>query len=1319
MRGDIGRPYINMDHSLELPLLSKPSQGVEVTPEIEPRVDETDFEEVKAILERSSNPLLKTLDSDEKVIQMKLTVDDKSLIILSSRSITVLHSSTFEQIHRFKGSYRSIAVSKDGNLLCAGSNIGAIVVWSLKEEGVPKRILTGHTNKVLCLTISRNGKLLASASKDKTAIIWDLEKTAQEKVLIGHEGRIRLTYFTKDESRIVTVSKDCTVRLWEIQDPNQVKVFKSESGYIRCLAISKNGAYLAAGAAGWAMELKVWSLQEQGDEEAVIKLKDSMGAACLRFSKDGKYLVGARLHLVTFWNVANWKVEKNYEILYDRITSLAFASDGKYLFGGSNYGQIQVFSLQDDTSEKFVQGHTKSIEHSIIAKDGMRLFTASDDKTIKAWKIHEAPKPKQLPNIRSLKISKDGKYIVGSLNDYKVIFWNLIEGTQTGVLEGHTNDITCLAISDDCRYAASGSEDCDAIVWDIIEAKKFRQYSGHFRGVTRILISDDSKLLITGSEDRSVRIWGILEESVEIVLNGHEGYIVCLELTIDKNNLITASDDKTMRIWDIKTSALVKVLTCNNYIITHLAKSKDGKHILSVSDDLAIRVWEIERLPQHRLLTGHTEFIDFIAMSNDGEHFATGSSDNTVIIWSIHINKPQRVLVGHTSSIRGLDFTDDGRHVITSSRYETIIWNVLNGNKLRVLEGHYLSINGQVYNRKHVVTFQHDRPAIVWDISEYVSDCKETSSKEILRYGYQFNLEKLLRYVYGKGEAKHRPEFNNIIIKQYNINILHMLAYENQAHLIIEALNSGCDIIKSIYSESPITTALKRNARVCLDAFLEIIVKFEDRIKSRYTLDAITQDIPSIIETGSKYLVPFLEFLFQQADPVFIIPKGHLPITIFSSIYDIDINVFKSQGNQEDIKLTSLVEMFNTRFRWNFQRGSSESIQLLESINNSPSQEIYRTDLVRSIIDFKWSEIYTIILTLSVLYMINLLLLILIIFYEDISVPIEISSYGFLIINFLFLMYEIYQGIVLKSSYFYDIWNYTDMIRCPLCIYIGAQGILGVTPNNCQVIMIITSLLCWIRGLTHLRTFKYTRIFVSMILSAVKDTSSFLIILFYTTIAYSTLFKISEADIPKSQISDDHHPYTILESMTSAYELDLSSFNTEKYSLGQWIIFILASLLNCIIMLNLLISILGDSYERVQSSLVESDYSQMLDVIIELEKMMVWNRNKGTPVYLHECDCPTSEYSQEEWEGRIKILQDKVSGVSALIEKRFNQALEAQKITDKNLESKFKEAQLAQLEVQKSLESKLLMVEQAQNGMDAKLKEIYEMLQTISRNSQA
>lgn len=40
-------------------------------------------------------------------------------------------------------------------------------------------------------------------------------------------------------------------------------------------------------------------------------------------------------------------------------------------------------------------------------------------------------------------------------------------------------------------------------------------------------------------------------------------------------------------------------------------------------------------------------------------------------------------------------------------------------------------------------------------------------------------------------------------------------------------------------------------------------------------------------------------------------------------------------------------------------------------------------------------------------------------------------------------------------------------------------------------------------------------------------------------------------------------------------------------------------------MLNLLISILGDSYDKVQYTMVESDYEQMLELILELEKMII------------------------------------------------------------------------------------------------------------------
>lgn len=89
-------------------------------------------------------------------------------------------------------------------------------------------------------------------------------------------------------------------------------------------------------------------------------------------------------------------------------------------------------------------------------------------------------------------------------------------------------------------------------------------------------------------------------------------------------------------------------------------------------------------------------------------------------------------------------------------------------------------------------------------------------------------------------------------------------------------------------------------------------------------------------------------------------------------------------------------------------------------------------------------------------------------------------------------------------------------------------------------------------------------------------------------------------------------------------------------------------------MLNLLISILGDSYERIQLNLIESDYSQMLEIIIEIENLMVWNRNRGSPVYLQQCKLAEDEENDVEWEGRIRALHDKVLSVKDLIDVKFN-----------------------------------------------------------------
>ena len=52
-----------------------------------------------------------------------------------------------------------------------------------------------------------------------------------------------------------------------------------------------------------------------------------------------------------------------------------------------------------------------------------------------------------------------------------------------------------------------------------------------------------------------------------------------------------------------------------------------------------------------------------------------------------------------------------------------------------------------------------------------------------------------------------------------------------------------------------------------------------------------------------------------------------------------------------------------------------------------------------------------------------------------------------------------------------------------------------------------------------------------------------------------------------------------------SYRVNLGDFDLDGYDWVSWVFFILATLVNQVIMLNLLISIMGDTYDRVQEGI--------------------------------------------------------------------------------------------------------------------------------------
>lgn len=91
-------------------------------------------------------------------------------------------------------------------------------VWSI--EGGLKLISTmeGHTDEVSKVTFSPNGRLLLTASADKTARLWcvndEMENTLCSQVLTGHDNEVFSCAFNYSADAILTASKDNTCKIW-------------------------------------------------------------------------------------------------------------------------------------------------------------------------------------------------------------------------------------------------------------------------------------------------------------------------------------------------------------------------------------------------------------------------------------------------------------------------------------------------------------------------------------------------------------------------------------------------------------------------------------------------------------------------------------------------------------------------------------------------------------------------------------------------------------------------------------------------------------------------------------------------------------------------------------------------------------------------------------------------------------------------------------------------------------------------------------------------------------------------------------------------
>ena len=81
-------------------------------------------------------------------------------------------------------------------------------------------MLSDHAEEVWHVQFSHNGRWLASASKDATAILWEVTPQRQlvrRHTLRGHTGALTFCCWNPDDMLLATCSLDSLVKLWDVQ----------------------------------------------------------------------------------------------------------------------------------------------------------------------------------------------------------------------------------------------------------------------------------------------------------------------------------------------------------------------------------------------------------------------------------------------------------------------------------------------------------------------------------------------------------------------------------------------------------------------------------------------------------------------------------------------------------------------------------------------------------------------------------------------------------------------------------------------------------------------------------------------------------------------------------------------------------------------------------------------------------------------------------------------------------------------------------------------------------------------------------------------
>lgn len=526
--------------------------------------------------------------------------------------------------------------------IASGNEDGQIRVWDL-EKRKSLASLDSHVSVVRDLQFSSKANVLLSASRDKTAIIWDMKNFKVKKVIPLLEG-VEAIGVVGDGAFFYTGGENGRLRIWELKSGREVTREQEPGGETDGIVHVLHNFELN-------FILSVHADQSLNLHSIAPLLASDIASLPIEPLPILRRISGTHDEVIDLAYVTPNRgllaIATNSESLRLVSLSTASTSDSQPFAPGGSYFGADVALLQ---------GHEDIIICLDVDWSGCWLATGAKDNTARLWRIDQANQ-----SFRHFATFTGHAESIGAI-------------ALPSNPPPHGSPAFINPLEHPPPFLLTGSQDRTIKKWEIARINKSKKDSqgapralytrkAHDKDINAITTNHNSTLFASASQDRTVKVWSTDGGEVQGILRGHRRGVWAVSFapkeappilgesgvasTSRRGLILTGGGDKSVKIWSLEDYSCLRTLEGHTNSILKVLwmpirpfdatstneRSQPPLQVATAGGDGLVKIWDSNTGEVVATLDNHSDRIWALTVHPETNALVSGGGDSTITFW--------------------------------------------------------------------------------------------------------------------------------------------------------------------------------------------------------------------------------------------------------------------------------------------------------------------------------------------------------------------------------------------------------------------------------------------------------------------------------------------------------------------------------------------------------------------------------------------------------------------------------------------------------------------------------------------------------------